>query len=167
MTDDAAVEDEVWGPLAPVVELPVGRQFDRNRDKAEMDELAPVQVSPSPARACSHRGAYISIRARRVYCRSCEAELDPYDVLDEIARNREFMVSTAQRMRYEIDGLRKQIDKLERLERNAKARVKRARDWLKQHAGDTWADLHSDDDLFRSDLALSGTPDDHRHDDPF
>lgn len=151
--------------LAEVIQLPRGREFNRNRVEAELDELA-VRTAPHTSRACRHRGSYINKADRRVYCRSCEQELDPYDVLDRIARDREHMVTTAQHLRFETDSLLKRVNELERLERNAKSRVKRARDWLKTHAGESWADLYSDDDLFRSDLELSGMPEDHRYRSP-
>jgi hypothetical protein len=143
--------------LAEVIELPRGREFNRNQVEGELDEL-PVRTAPFVSRACSHRGAYINLADRRVYCRACEQELDPYKVLDEIARNREHMVTTAQRLRFETDSLLKRVNELERLERNAKSRIRTAKKWLRKHAGATWADLYSDDDLFRSDLELSGLP---------
>lgn len=148
--------------LAEVIELPRGREFNRNQVAGELDEL-PLRVVPHPPSACRHRGSYIDKASRRVYCRGCEQELDPYDVLDRIARDREHMVKTAQQYRFETDSLLKRVNELERLERNAKSRVRTAKKWLKEHAGDRWADLSSDDDLFRGDLELDGFPEQRAH----
>lgn len=147
--------------LAEVIQLPRGREFNRNQVAAELDELPvlPAQWTPRSEK-CEHQRTYVDLRARRVFCRGCEVEMDPYAVLDRIARHRENMVQVAQRYRFETDSLLKRVNELERLERNAKNRVRTAKKWLKEHAGEKWADLNSDDDLFRTDLELSGIPDD-------
>lgn len=142
---------------ADVIRLPSSINYGQNEAMAEFDE-APVRSNPTYD-SCRHWRTWIDGPQRRVTCRDCEAELDPYEVLEKLARAHASLIATARRYRAEIQTTSKSLAKLERQERNAKARVKRARDWLRENAGRAWADLASDDDLFTMEQGSDPTRD--------
>lgn len=76
-------------------------------------------------RQCDHRAAIIDDNARKVTCRHCGAELDPITHLYKMAivsdRRKQDLENAAQ----ELAALRKRVLMLERIERNARARLKR------------------------------------------
>lgn len=111
-----------------VVPFPRG-QFEKasNEREALLDEL-PVRTDQT-LRACFHRehGTKVSEGARTVKCRGCDVDLDPIEVLSWLARDRENLVWQGRRLRNERDYLEQEVEKLKRDERNAKARIRRAR----------------------------------------
>jgi hypothetical protein len=132
---------------ADVIQLRDAFQYDRNRRQSELEENAPVRREDSLGRDCRHVRSTIDFGNRRIRCRDCNAELDPYQVLDDLARARESQIRTAQRYRAEIEHTRARLAKLEQQERNAKSRLKRARDRLRAHGIDPYKqereELHS------------------------
>lgn len=111
-----------------VVPFPRG-QFERmqNEREAALEEL-PVRTKRE-ARTCWHRqhGTFVAESARAVTCRGCGAALDPIEVLAWIAHDRENLVHAGRCLRSERDYLEQEVEKLKRQERNAKARIRRAR----------------------------------------
>jgi hypothetical protein len=106
-----------------------------NEAEAELDQLAVRRKRPTLT-GCRHDASWVDIDARRVYCRRCEAELDPFDVLEKLARNREFLVTQGRTLRFECDRRARELEDLKRREANAKARVRRPRASSK-HRGPT------------------------------
>lgn len=111
---------------ANVIPFPRG-QFEKrqNEREAALDEL-PVRLGREP-RACRHERSTVDAAARTLVCRDCEVSLDPIDVLASLAQRREQLVNTGRMLRSEVDHLRDRVAELERQERNAKSRIKRAR----------------------------------------
>lgn len=112
-----------------VILFPKG-QFEKGMNEREsaLDEL-PVRRRRE-GRACRHHeehGVFVSTSSRLVTCRGCEVVLDPIEVLDWIAGLRENLVNRGLSLRREADYLQEKVTELERVERNARARIKAAR----------------------------------------
>jgi FtsZ-binding cell division protein ZapB len=122
----ATDDDDGFGVLIPLPGA-LHRKAQNERSQA-FDDLT---VRPKPftggKRECDHRRSWVDVRARRLFCRDCEVELDPIDVLGRLASRREHEVRTVLTLRYEIDRLTETKAKLEREERNAKSRIRNAR----------------------------------------
>lgn len=118
------MDDDGDDELAQVIPLP--RPFAYNTREAKLDEECVVRTSREP-RPCSHARSFVDRAARTVTCRACGVALDPIDVLDAIARDRESIVSRGMMLRRQVDDLAKQVATLERVERNAKSRIRTAR----------------------------------------
>lgn len=124
MNDD--IDRLIEADDANVVPFPIDPSSRmRNDYEAELDQLAVRRKRPELT-GCRHEASWVDIDARRVYCRRCEAELDPFDVLEKLARNREFLVSQGRTLRFECDRRARELEELKRKEANAKARVRRA-----------------------------------------
>lgn len=137
---------ERFGPLGKVVPFPK-RLSVRERVEEPLD--SPVTAKPRENR-CGHKHVELDKQGRLLRCKDCEQVIDPIDWIAQLAVEWDFYVY---RWRAANAGIRRaeaELKKLEGRERNAKSRVRRARDWLREHAGETWADLDSDDDLFRA-----------------
>lgn len=54
-------------------------------------DLPPLQLERAPQnfRACQHKSSIIDRDARRIHCKDCGAELDPYEVLSRLAMHSE------------------------------------------------------------------------------
>ena len=74
---------------------------------------------------CLHRRVSVSQRDRLVLCMSCDAVLDPLDVLMDYARKERFFVHSMTALRNKRTHLQKELVELERQRRNLKARVAR------------------------------------------
>lgn len=98
-----------------------------NAREAERDE-APLRLRrPGKEKTCEHRNSWVDVQARRLHCRDCGVELDPYTVLAQIADRRESLIRRAQHYRGEISRLQERVDALTKAEKNAKARIRGAR----------------------------------------
>jgi hypothetical protein len=123
------VNDDEDDDLAEVIRLPRAFGRDRNALEAKLDEL-PVRTKerdyskPAP---CKHRASVVDEQARTVECRRCGAELDPIVVLAQLAKHRETLVRQGSMLQHQVDSLLETARKLERAERNAKARIRSAR----------------------------------------
>lgn len=120
------IDDE----LAEVIPLPRATEHarDTHEDERDLDAMGATTKRWEPA-MCSHRkhAAQVSQQERRIYCGGCGVELDPYDVLDRMARDNEGLVGTRRRLRREIGHLSERVERLEKDERNAKSRARNAR----------------------------------------
>ena len=79
---------------------------------------------------CAHLycGRLVDGVRRRVTCRECGKELDPFDCLLEVAQQHERTAARLSALKAEAETTRKRLDNLLREEANARARVKRLQD---------------------------------------
>lgn len=106
-----------------------------------LDELANVVVFPIGAEDikagltlriedethhCHHRAYYVNEAERVVKCQKCGALVDPFTVLLSIAHKETNLANSLRYLRDEERQRRKNIEKLAQIERNAKARIRRA-----------------------------------------
>lgn len=97
-------------------------------DLLDLIKAADLPVTPvEPEGYCRHRNFLIDRNARLVWCRECEVEVDAFTALDEIVRSWDQVINRVTRLNREWRGLMESIRELKRIERNAKARVKRAK----------------------------------------
>ena len=75
---------------------------------------------------CRHIHVVVSEDDRRMYCRECDAELDPIAVLLDIAHKEHRLYYS----RRDVETVRKQLAMLKKDEKKTKARLKRARQRL-------------------------------------
>lgn len=73
-----------------------------------------------------HIGYSVNEQARTVKCRRCGALVDPFDALMLVANRETQLADNVEALRLEERERRQRIDKLNTIERNAKARIKRA-----------------------------------------
>lgn len=96
-------------------------------------ERPPLDVQRAKPMGCYHRQVVVYEENREVRCQSCNALLDPFDVIMEYAeRERRFHFASEYRKKKQRQ-LEERIESLKREERNTKARLKRAREKL--HGG--------------------------------
>ena len=109
-----------------VVPFPRSPHERAHNDREAALEQEPVrpQRTPSP---CRHDASFVDMRARTVNCRRCGVALDPIDVLHSLAVHRERLIMRGRALRHEVEYLTEQLDRLKRLEVNAKARIRTAR----------------------------------------
>ncbi len=77
------------------------------------------------AEPCAHHKSLVDDIARTVKCAKCGAPLDPFDRLFKLALEHDRRVSDAKHSRAELAALQKRIEMLERIESNARARLRR------------------------------------------
>lgn len=116
------------GELASVTLLPTAtaRNRERNADAEELEALAVTKAPWSPG-TCRHRNSIVDPDARTLRCKRCGVDLDPIEVLDDVARFLAEDVLTRQLLTKQIEKLRGELTELQRLERNAKSRLAAAR----------------------------------------
>ncbi|EMK1731218.1 hypothetical protein V8N76_004524 [Salmonella enterica] len=84
-------------------------------------------VHQKPDRHCFHqRGIYVNEALRQCICQECGNILDPFAYLLDIANRRTRLAGNVKALRQEERDRRKNIEKLIQIERNAKARIRRA-----------------------------------------
>lgn len=105
-------EDE----LANVVLFPV-KHADPMQDVGHIYERAQY---------CRHPGMYVNEQERQCRCQKCGAVLDPFDYLLSVAKRETTMAGNINALREEERSRRENIEKLIVIERNAKARIRRA-----------------------------------------
>lgn len=89
----------------------------------EADDDAPLhRVHNKP---CLHRRIRLDKDAHRVYCRECDAEVDPFAFLFWLTGEWERWVSARESAEKRFMAAQARLDETLRLERNARARVKR------------------------------------------
>lgn len=94
-------------------------------------ERPPLDVKRSKPTGCYHRQVLVHEEPREVRCQSCNALLDPFDVIMEYAeRERRFHFASEYRQKKQRE-LEQRIEALKREERNTKARLNRARSKLR------------------------------------
>lgn len=79
---------------------------------------------------CAHRHSELDESARRVYCADCKEEVDAFGVLLNLARHRERYVGSIKRARSDARQAGQRLDEVKRMERNARARLRRLKQGL-------------------------------------
>ena len=72
---------------------------------------------------CLHKYIVVRPRSRTVWCRSCKSEIDPFDVVEDMAHNWEHATWREREMR----ELANRVEQLKTEEANTKARIRNAR----------------------------------------
>ena len=96
--------------------------------KVWMDSDPPLESERGkPGERCFHRQFNLKTTNRRVYCRQCGAEVDAFDALMTFSDEWEHYQHGLKAMAARLERLRAQTKEAERLEKNAKARLARAK----------------------------------------
>lgn len=74
---------------------------------------------------CDHKRASINGAMRRLVCRSCGANLDPYEFIFELSQSSESLVHARKEAERRAIAARDRLDELLRKERNARERLRR------------------------------------------
>jgi len=74
---------------------------------------------------CFHRQFELDHESRRVYCSTCEAEVDAFAALDQIRRRWDRVASSLRELEAQERRLRVSVNDLKREERNARARKRK------------------------------------------
>jgi hypothetical protein len=114
VTDD--VVDEPAG--AEIVELPTGYT-------GAPDDV-PVRRHRPELAHCLHRLTRLDVDAHRVYCRDCDAEVDPFGVLVQLAGAVERWENARDRAHADAKHAAAELAEIKRQLRNAKAQLRRA-----------------------------------------
>ncbi|AXD33643.1 hypothetical protein CHD15_13095 [Salmonella enterica] len=98
--------------------------------KSEEEGLLNVVITDRKSgeqKCCQHIRTTISEVNRTIICDRCGLALDPFGLILDRARNGENIVSEIKSLYARRDALRESVAKLEREEKNAKARLRAAR----------------------------------------
>ncbi|EDX6130936.1 hypothetical protein CER61_002472 [Salmonella enterica] len=98
--------------------------------KSEEEGLLNVVITDRKSgeqKCCQHIRTTISEVNRTIICNRCGLALDPFELVLDRARNGENIVSEIKSLYARRDALRESVAKLEREEKNAKARLRAAR----------------------------------------
>jgi hypothetical protein len=87
---------------------------------------------------CPHFYRVIHRKERTVRCRECSAKLDPFDVLLDNADDHERRLRDHQNLRKASERLRADVEVLERLERNVRARIGKKTGQMPTVVGSKW-----------------------------
>jgi hypothetical protein len=100
--------------------------------KDQADESAPVKSREGDPkqRYCRHHHVELDREARRVYCRACSVEVPAFDFLEELSRDFSRHVTAREEAERRATVARENLDELLREERNAKSRLRAARQKL-------------------------------------
>lgn len=75
---------------------------------------------------CGHRQVRLDRDARRVFCKACGREVDPFEVLNHLAWDHERYEQARAQVRRELAQAEQELADVKRELRNAKARRRRA-----------------------------------------
>lgn len=91
------------------------------------DEESPLQFARTPrqSRYCAHRKVKLDRELNRVLCRECDAEIDPFKFLLRLTGDWSYWVDAREAAHKRAVAAQARLDETLRLERNARARVKR------------------------------------------
>lgn len=98
--------------------------------KSEEEGLLNVVITDEKSveqKCCQHISTTISEVNRTITCKRCGLALDPFELVLDRARNGENIVTEIKSLYAKRDALREAVAKLEREEKNAKARLRAAR----------------------------------------
>jgi hypothetical protein len=102
-------------------------------DLIDAFEVTPILERVSKERVCwnGHHERYRLDRdSKRVFCGKCGEEVDPFSALDDFARRWDRYTGELAHIRKEIASSRSENDDARRLERNTKARLRKAKERL-------------------------------------
>lgn len=109
---------EIEADLSNVISFPLAD---------ETPPRANINFEAKETGTCSfHPGYTVNEKERTVKCRRCGALVDPFDALMLVAKKETRLADNVEALRLEERERRQRIDKLNTIERNAKARIKRA-----------------------------------------
>jgi hypothetical protein len=110
---------------------------ESEQPEAEIIRLTSVKAPPPGIEKverkfddCAHRRVFIDEILRRVFCATCEEQLDAVSVLLDYARHERRLHYVYISQSREMDQRYEELKKLKRLEQNAKARLNRAQKGL-------------------------------------
>lgn len=92
-------------------------------DRDLTDDDAPIHRDPKDH--CQHRKIRLDQDAHKVFCRECDAEVDPFMYLMRFAGDWEFWVRHRKEAERRAREAHTRLEETLRLERNARGRVKR------------------------------------------
>ncbi|EOO5922292.1 hypothetical protein QPL35_16835 [Escherichia coli] len=107
-------EDE----LSNIVLFPVKEDDPRNQVN--------FLYEPSERPYCHHASVRVDEKERQVRCKICGAVVEPFDWMFSVAKRETRLADDVKLLRLEEQERRKNIGKLIQIERNAKARIRRA-----------------------------------------
>ncbi|MED0056229.1 ead/Ea22-like family protein [Escherichia marmotae] len=107
-------EDE----LSNIVLFPVKEDDPRNQVN--------FLYEPSERPYCHHASVRVDEKERQVRCKNCGAVVEPFDWMLSVAKRETRLADDVRLLRQEEQERRKNIEKLIQIERNAKARIRRA-----------------------------------------
>ncbi|KAE9819465.1 hypothetical protein GP647_14945 [Escherichia coli] len=81
---------------------------------------------PSERPYCHHASVRVDEKERQVRCKICGAVVEPFDWMLSVAKRETRLADDVKQLRQEERGRRKNIEKLIQIERNVKARIRRA-----------------------------------------
>ncbi|EGX06793.1 TPA: hypothetical protein ACHKMM_000749 [Escherichia coli] len=107
-------EDESWN----IVLFPVKDDDPRN----QVNFLYELSEKPY----CHHASVRVDEKERQVRCKICGAVVEPFDWMLSVAKRETRLADDVKQLRQEERERRKNIEKLIQIERNVKARIRRA-----------------------------------------
>ncbi len=136
-------EAVLWVKLAIRLQLPLAfASKERSMEIKPEDELSNIvlfpvkeddprnQVNflyePSERPYCHHASVRVDEKERQVRCKICGAVVEPFDWMLSVAKRETRLADDVRLLRQEERERRKNIEKLIQIERNAKARIRRA-----------------------------------------
>ncbi|EEV5627058.1 hypothetical protein CTR46_005062 [Escherichia coli] len=81
---------------------------------------------PSEKPYCHHASVRVDEKERQVRCKICGAVVEPFDWMLSVAKRETRLADDVRLLRQEEQERRKNIEKLIQIERNVKARIRRA-----------------------------------------
>ncbi len=104
-------------------------------ERAGDDSAAPVHRAERATAGkydltCWHKRVSLDPDSHRVYCRDCETEVDPWEVLNHLAQNWERWANVRDTAKQEAKYRLGDVEQVKREERNTKSRLRRAKDGL-------------------------------------
>ena len=93
-------------------------------DRDLEDDDAPVHRGDRPP-FCMHRKVRLDEQARRLYCRECDQEVPAFDFVKTLASDWDRYVRHRKEAQRRAEAAHIRLDEILRLERNARARLKR------------------------------------------
>lgn len=89
-----------------------------------------IEITPRPIKAlkrmCQHTHVLVDEQTRSLICKKCNTTINVFDFIMQLATRRERFFQSLEYFREEKEKLTKEVEELERKERNVKARIKRA-----------------------------------------
>ncbi|AXF75415.1 hypothetical protein LU604_10805 [Erwinia tracheiphila] len=100
--------------------------FPTKKDDLKNDMTMRHEVDPDKLRFCSHVAVWVNRQERTVRCRRCDTFLDPFNYILTLCDQESKYVESVKYLRQEEKQRRQNIEKLIQIERNAKARIRKA-----------------------------------------
>lgn len=102
-----------------------GKAFPQPKEDDPRDQVN-FLYEPSERPYCHHASVRVDEKERQVRCKICGAVVEPFDWMLSVAKRETRLADDVRLLRQEEQERRKNIEKLIQIERNAKARIRRA-----------------------------------------